>query len=172
MRTVAILRLDRLDRHPDHRCGARRAGELRRGGDRPPTQSVERLAEQARELRPQVVALGDASRSGRAAGAGASGTEVVAGPTALADVAPSADVVVNGVVGFAGSASRFAALEAGKRLALANKESLIAAGPVVQRARLTPGAELVPVDSEALRSAPVACAPTPAATRAELPASC
>jgi 1-deoxy-D-xylulose-5-phosphate reductoisomerase len=41
-----------------------------------------------------------------------------------------------------------ACLEAGKRLALANKESLIAAGPVVQRARSTPGAELVPVDSE------------------------
>jgi 1-deoxy-D-xylulose-5-phosphate reductoisomerase len=41
-----------------------------------------------------------------------------------------------------------AALEAGRRLALANKESLIAAGPVVQRARRTPGAEVVPVDSE------------------------
>jgi 1-deoxy-D-xylulose-5-phosphate reductoisomerase len=41
-----------------------------------------------------------------------------------------------------------AALEGGRRLALANKESLIAAGPVVQRARATPGAEIVPVDSE------------------------
>jgi len=41
-----------------------------------------------------------------------------------------------------------AALESGRRLALANKESLIAAGPVVQRVRSTPGAELVPVDSE------------------------
>jgi 1-deoxy-D-xylulose-5-phosphate reductoisomerase len=41
-----------------------------------------------------------------------------------------------------------AALEAGRRLALANKQSLIAAGPVVQRARATPGAEIVPVDSE------------------------
>jgi len=56
--------------------------------------------------------------------------------------------VVNGVVGFAGLPVTLAALEAGARLALANKESLIAGGPVVQRARATPGAEIVPVDSE------------------------
>ena len=76
------------------------------------------------------------------------GIEVLAGPTALAEVAESADVTVNGVVGFAGLPVTLACLSAGKRLALANKESLIAAGPVVQRARRTPGAELVPVDSE------------------------
>jgi 1-deoxy-D-xylulose-5-phosphate reductoisomerase len=57
-------------------------------------------------------------------------------------------VTLNGVVGFAGLSVTLAVLEAGKRLALANKESLIAAGPVVQRVRTTPGAELVPVDSE------------------------
>ena len=59
-----------------------------------------------------------------------------------------ADVVVNGVVGFAGLPVTIETLRAGKRLALANKESLIAAGPVVQPLRSTPGAELVPVDSE------------------------
>jgi 1-deoxy-D-xylulose-5-phosphate reductoisomerase len=59
-----------------------------------------------------------------------------------------ADVVVNGVVGFAGLEVTVETLRAGKRLALANKESLIAAGPVVQPLRSTPGAELVPVDSE------------------------
>ena len=110
--------------------------------------SVERLAEQANELRPKVVALLDASRAPELQALVPSGTEVVAGPTALADVATDADVVVNGVVGFAGLGVTLAALAAGKRLALANKESLIAAGPVVQRARLTPGAELIPVDSE------------------------
>jgi 1-deoxy-D-xylulose-5-phosphate reductoisomerase len=57
-------------------------------------------------------------------------------------------VVVNAVVGFAGLPVTVATLRAGKRLALANKESLIAAGPVVQPLRATPGAELVPVDSE------------------------
>jgi 1-deoxy-D-xylulose-5-phosphate reductoisomerase len=57
-------------------------------------------------------------------------------------------VVVNGVVGFAGLPVTMAALGAGRRLALANKESLIAGGPVVQRVRGTPGAEIIPVDSE------------------------
>jgi 1-deoxy-D-xylulose-5-phosphate reductoisomerase len=52
------------------------------------------------------------------------------------------------VVGFAGLPVTVETLRQGKRLALANKESLIAAGPVVQPLRATPGAELVPVDSE------------------------
>ena len=55
---------------------------------------------------------------------------------------------MNGVVGFAGLPVTLAALEAGRRLALANKESLIAGAPVVQRARADAGAEIVPVDSE------------------------
>ena len=66
----------------------------------------------------------------------------------LAELVAQADVVVNGVVGFAGLPVTVAALKCGRRLALANKESLIAAGPVVQPLRSTPGAELVPVDSE------------------------
>jgi 1-deoxy-D-xylulose-5-phosphate reductoisomerase len=66
----------------------------------------------------------------------------------LADLVEQADVVVNGVVGFAGLPVTVATLERGRRLALANKESLIAAGPVVQPLRSTPGADLVPVDSE------------------------
>ena len=57
-------------------------------------------------------------------------------------------MVLNAVVGFAGLPVTMAALEAGRRLALANKESLIAGAPVVQKARRTPGAEIVPVDSE------------------------
>jgi 1-deoxy-D-xylulose-5-phosphate reductoisomerase len=57
-------------------------------------------------------------------------------------------VVVNAVVGFAGLPVTVATLTTGRRLALANKESLIAAGPVVQPLRAVPGAELVPVDSE------------------------
>jgi 1-deoxy-D-xylulose-5-phosphate reductoisomerase len=61
---------------------------------------------------------------------------------------PEADVVLNAVVGFAGLPATLAALEAGTRLALANKESLIAAGPVVQEARARNRAEIVPVDSE------------------------
>ena len=70
------------------------------------------------------------------------------GPDALGELATSAEIVINGVVGFAGLPVTLSALEAGKRLGLANKESLISAGPVVQRAWATEGAELIPVDSE------------------------
>ncbi len=71
-------------------------------------------------------------------------------PDTLAELAalPEADVVLNAVVGFAGLPATLAALTHGKRLALANKESLIAGGPVVARARAGGGGEIVPVDSE------------------------
>ena len=110
--------------------------------------SIDLLATQAHEFHPKVVALADESRRDELDAKVPVGTEVVAGPNALADVSASADLVLNAVVGFAGLSVTLAALGAGKRLALANKESLIAAGPVVQRARATRGAELIPVDSE------------------------
>ena len=107
----------------------------------------EALIAQARAVRPKVVAVADEAAARQVAEA-VPECEVRAGVDALASLAEEADVVVNGVVGFAGLRVTLATLEAGRRLALANKESLIAAGPVVQRARRTPGAELVPVDSE------------------------
>ncbi len=110
--------------------------------------SVGLLAEQARAVRPAVVAIGDAALAGELARQVPPGTEVLAGADGLAAAATLADVVVNGVVGFAGLTVTLAALEAGRRLALANKESIIAGGPVVARVRATPGAELIPVDSE------------------------
>ena len=109
--------------------------------------SVDRLIEQARAVRPKVVAIADGAREA-ALRAALPECEVRSGPEALASLAEDADVVVNGVVGFAGLPVTLATLNGGKRLALANKESLIAAGPVVATARATPGAELVPVDSE------------------------
>lgn len=77
------------------------------------------------------------------------GPRVRIGPEALVELArtPGA-IVVNGVVGFAGLASSIAALEAGNRLALANKESLVAGGPLVVDAARRGGGELIPVDSE------------------------
>ncbi|HEX5614791.1 MAG TPA: 1-deoxy-D-xylulose-5-phosphate reductoisomerase [Acidimicrobiia bacterium] len=71
-------------------------------------------------------------------------------PEVLADLArlSDADVVLNAVVGFAGLPATLGALETGKRLALANKESLIAGGPIVAKARAAGGGEIVPVDSE------------------------
>jgi len=71
-------------------------------------------------------------------------------PDSLAELAsmPEADVILNAVVGFAGLPATLAALEHGKRLALANKESLIAGGSVVAKVRGRGGGEIVPVDSE------------------------
>jgi len=109
--------------------------------------NLEQLIAQAEAYRPKVVAVADESAAAELT-ARLPQCEIRAGDDALASLAAEAEVVVNGVVGFAGLPITLATLEAGQRLALANKESLIAAGPVVQRARRTPGAELVPVDSE------------------------
>ena len=106
--------------------------------------SVDVLIAQALEFRPSVVAVADPSRRAEVAAA----LPFAAVVADMADLVEPADVVVNAVVGFAGLEVTVATLRAGKRLALANKESLIAAGPVVQPLRATRGAELVPVDSE------------------------
>ncbi|HCV34960.1 MAG TPA: 1-deoxy-D-xylulose-5-phosphate reductoisomerase [Acidimicrobiaceae bacterium] len=110
--------------------------------------SVDLLIEQARIFHPEVVAITDTSLATELAAGVPDGTEVLAGSEALAEASVLADVAINGVVGFAGLSITLAVLSAGRRLGLANKESLISAGPVVQRARVTPGAELIPVDSE------------------------
>ena len=106
------------------------------------------LVAQAAEFRPDVVVIGDADLYDEVRAGVPAGTEVGVGADAMVEAARSADVVLNAVVGFAGLPVTMAALEAGRRLALANKESLIAGAPVVQKARRTPGAEIVPVDSE------------------------
>jgi 1-deoxy-D-xylulose-5-phosphate reductoisomerase len=110
--------------------------------------STDVLLAQAAQLRPDVVVIGDESLYRTVRDGVPSGTDVLVGIPGLVAAAGAADVVLNAVVGFAGLPVTMAALEAGKRLALANKESLIAGAPVVQKARRTPGAEIVPVDSE------------------------
>jgi 1-deoxy-D-xylulose-5-phosphate reductoisomerase len=106
--------------------------------------SVEVVVEQARRWKPRVVVVTDEAARSKVA-AQLPGVHI---SSDLADVVHEADVVVNGVVGFAGLPVTLATLAGGKRLALANKESLIAAGPVVQPLRTVPGAHIVPVDSE------------------------
>jgi 1-deoxy-D-xylulose-5-phosphate reductoisomerase len=110
--------------------------------------SVDALAEQANAFHPAVVAIADETKAAELQLRVPSGVEVRAGNEALASIAVDADVVMNAVVGFAGLPVTMHALQSGKRLALANKESLIAAGPLVQTVRHTLGAELLPVDSE------------------------
>ncbi len=106
--------------------------------------NIDVLIAQAREFKPSVVAVADISRHQEVRNA-LPGVTVVRD---MAELVSGADVVVNGVVGFAGLPVTLETLRQGKRLGLANKESLIAAGPVVQPLRSVPGAEIVPVDSE------------------------
>ena len=77
-----------------------------------------------------------------------SNVDIVVGDEGLSALAASADIIVNAVLGFAGLPVTLSALKSGKRLALANKESLIAAAPLVAQVRSTPGATLLPIDSE------------------------
>ncbi|MFW2380637.1 MAG: 1-deoxy-D-xylulose-5-phosphate reductoisomerase [Acidimicrobiales bacterium] len=136
--SIGTQALDVIDTDPErYRVYALTAGS-----------SWEAVVEQANRYRPDVVVLATGQHLQAARDSLPSGVEVRSGEAALRDVAARADVTINGIVGFAGLPATLACLEAGKRLGLANKESLIAAGPVVQRARRAEGAELVPVDSE------------------------
>jgi len=110
----------------------------------------ELLAGQAAEFAVATVAVADADAEGvlrtSLARLGAS-PQVLAGPDAAAQLAATAcDVVLNGITGSVGLGPTLAALGAGNVLALANKESLVAGGPLV-RAAAAPG-QIVPVDSE------------------------
>jgi len=106
--------------------------------------SIDVLIEQAKIFSPRVVAVADESLHHQVQDA-LPNVRVVRD---MEDLVDGADVVVNGVVGFAGLEVTLETLRQGKRLALANKESLIAAGPVVQPLRAVRGAEIIPVDSE------------------------
>jgi 1-deoxy-D-xylulose-5-phosphate reductoisomerase len=79
-----------------------------------------------------------------------SGLVAECGPEILLEAAthPDADIVINAVVGAAGLDATIAALRAGKRVALANKEALVMAGDLVRAAAQEGGGELIPVDSE------------------------
>ncbi len=108
--------------------------------------SVEALLEQARQLRPAVVAVSDPAAAERVARA-LPGTDVWAGPEAATRLAGvKADVVLNGITGAAGLEPTLATLAAGTTLALANKESLVIGGRLVTDAA-APG-QIVAVDSE------------------------
>jgi 1-deoxy-D-xylulose-5-phosphate reductoisomerase len=106
------------------------------------------LVDQVARHRPSMVVVADAVAARALRGEIGSSTEIVIGAEGLEAAAAIGDVTLNAVVGFAGLPVTISALRAGSRLALANKESLIAAAPLIERFRSTPGAELVPVDSE------------------------
>jgi 1-deoxy-D-xylulose-5-phosphate reductoisomerase len=135
--SVGTQALDVIRKHPDRfRVVALAAGS-----------NAELLARQVDEFRPAlaVLAAGDPARLEAPAG-----VTVRAGPAALLEAAahPEADVVLNALVGSAGLLPTLAALDAGKTVALANKESLVAGGPLVTRRVADAPERLLPVDSE------------------------
>jgi 1-deoxy-D-xylulose-5-phosphate reductoisomerase len=109
------------------------------------------LLEQAKKTRPRWIVVTDAEASQRQDWSSLpSGTELLVGPDALSKIvaAPEIDTVVAAIVGAAGLQSTWAALEAGKKVALANKETLVMAGPLVMALAAHTGAEILPIDSE------------------------
>ncbi len=115
--------------------------------------NVELLAKQIRQFRPEIVAIADESKFGQLKEALAGldyQPQLVAGESGLVDVAGYGDAesVVTGIVGCAGLLPTIAAIKAGKDIALANKETLIAGGPVVLPLVEKHQVKLLPADSE------------------------
>jgi 1-deoxy-D-xylulose-5-phosphate reductoisomerase len=149
--------LDVVARHPD------RFRVVALGAHR----NVARLAEQALRFSPHYVALADATAAAQLEAelrTRGSTTRVLAGPGALEEIAtlPEVGSVMAAIVGAAGLRSTLAAARAGKRLLLANKESLVMAGPLLMRTVRDSGATLLPIDSEhnaVFQCLPRECAP-------------
>ena len=111
------------------------------------------LLRQCIEFTPQFAVIGsarDAEDLQAKLRAQGSATVVLSGPQALEEVAslPQVDTVMAAIVGIAGLRASFAAVEAGKRVLLANKEALVTAGPVFMHAVRSRGAQVLPIDSE------------------------
>jgi 1-deoxy-D-xylulose-5-phosphate reductoisomerase len=114
-------------------------------------QNVAVLAAQAAEFKPELVVVADESRLPELRQA-LSGQDcrVLGGAEALVEAAgmDGVDIVVTAVVGYAGLAPTLAAIQRGRRIALANKETLVVAGKLIGQKVRESGAEVIPVDSE------------------------
>jgi 1-deoxy-D-xylulose-5-phosphate reductoisomerase len=114
--------------------------------------NVQRLAEQVREFNPELISVGDEARASvlRTLLPRAFHNRIVHGPEGNLLVAafPAADLTLSAIVGAAGLLPTLAAIEAGKDIGLANKETLVMAGRIVMTAVLKKGIRLLPVDSE------------------------
>ena len=113
--------------------------------------SVERTEAQARKFKPALAVMTDeAAAKDLAVRLADTGTKVLGGLAALEEAAtiPEADTVVTAVVGMVGLKPTLAAIGEKKRIALANKETLVCAGELVMDAADASGAEIIPVDSE------------------------
>ena len=111
---------------------------------------VELLSRQAAEFKPAAVALADKAAAEKLRGLVPAGIKVFAGPEAASRIAtlPKADTVVTAVVGAVGIGPTLEAIRSGKNIALANKETLVAAGALVMPAVRKAKVSLMPIDSE------------------------
>ena len=113
--------------------------------------NVLRIEEQIRKFRPQAAALYDeAAAKDLKTRIADTGTKVLSGEAGVCECAAmeGADTVIDAIVGLAGLKPALAAVDAGKDLALANKEAIVAGGPLVLAAVKKAGVKLLPVDSE------------------------
>lgn len=113
--------------------------------------SIDQAERQARQLKPELVAVYDEARAAELRVRLADTTvRVVSGMDGLIEAAtlPQADIVVTAVVGMIGLLPTLAAIDAGKDIALANKETLVCAGQIVMRRAEEKGVRILPVDSE------------------------
>ena len=112
------------------------------------SRNTQSLGNQAREFSPAAVSISDESAA--AAFCAQAGTRVYSGAAGIARMVEEteADIVVNGIAGAAGLLPSFAAIRSGRTLALANKESLVMAGPLLLDEAARRGVRLIPVDSE------------------------
>jgi len=112
--------------------------------------NIDLLAQQVIQYRPSLVSVRDARDVDRLRRMLPQHVEIVHGASGASAVAtiPDADVVIAAIVGAAGIPPVHAALKAGKRVGIANKEVLVAAGDVITRAARENGGEILPVDSE------------------------
>lgn len=107
------------------------------------------LAAQIGEFKPEYALIGDESHA-KDLGNECSGTKILCGHDHLPELVSidNVDTVLNSLVGYAGFDSTLAAIHAGKKVALANKESLVVGGEIIIKALKNSDAELIPVDSE------------------------
>jgi 1-deoxy-D-xylulose-5-phosphate reductoisomerase len=110
----------------------------------------EALAEQVQRWRPRYAAISDGACRDALMREVPAGTEVLAGPSGLEELVErcGCDWVLSSIVGLGGLAATVKAVELGKQVAVANKEALVVAGPLLTRLARRSGADLIPVDSE------------------------
>lgn len=138
--SIGTQTLDVISRYPDRF----RVEALAAGGN------AELLVEQANRFRPKLVSVRTKELAIHIADRIPAGTKVVYGESGLIEAAAhnDADIVVTAVVGSQGLKPTLAAIEAGKTIALANKETLVSGGHLVTEAAKRWGVKLLPVDSE------------------------